>query len=122
EDLRKSGLPMTATQPEVRARITISENARGLLLVAEGLTGENRTVIMQPWIAPPASETKPRITILRRPVWDQPEPVLDLLLLNSESELLVLSTNALLAFRMADGKWMPTGVAALSLARPPARD
>jgi hypothetical protein len=122
EDLRKSGLPMTATRPEVRARITISENAGALLLVAEILTEENRTVIMQPWIAPPASGTKTRISILRRPVWDQAEPMLDLLLLNSESELLVLSPTAVSGFRMADGKWMPTGVAALSLARPPARD
>ena len=122
EDLRKSGLPMTATQPEVRARITISEDARGLLLVAEVLTGDNRTVIMQPWIAPPASEAKPRIRILRRPVWDQSEPMLDVLLLNSESELLVLGPTAVSGFRMADGKWMPTGVAALSVARPPARD
>jgi hypothetical protein len=122
EQLRRSGLAMTATQPEVRARITISENARGLLLVAEVLTGDNRTVIMQPWIAPPASETKPRIRILRRPVWDQAEPMLDLLLLNSESELLVLTPTAVSGFRMADGKWMPTGVAALSLARPSARD
>ena len=122
EQLRKSGLPMTATQPEVRAHITISENARGLLLVAEILTGDNRTVIMQPWIARPTSETKPRIRILRRPVWDQPEPILDLLLLNSESELLVLSPTAVLSFHLADGKWIATGAAALSLARPPARD
>jgi hypothetical protein len=122
EQLRRSGLPMTATQPEVRARVTISENDRGLLLVAEILTGDTRTVVMQPWIAPPLSETKPRVRILRRPLWDQPEPMLDLLLLNSESELVVLSPTAVSDFRLADGKWTQTGVAALSLARPPARD
>ena len=48
EELRKAGLPMAATQPEIRLRITISENAQGLLLVAEMLSAENRTVVMQP--------------------------------------------------------------------------
>jgi len=122
EELRKTGLQMTATQPEVRLRITISENVRGLLLVTEMISGENRTVIMQPWLAPPASEVKPRLRILRKPIWDQAEPVLDLLLLNSDSELLVLSPGAVSRYRMTDGKWMLTGAAALSLARLPARD
>ncbi|HXA63844.1 MAG TPA: hypothetical protein VNV82_01765 [Bryobacteraceae bacterium] len=122
EELRKSGLPMTAMRPETRVRITASENTRGLLLVAEIFSGENRTVMIQPWIAPPRSETKPRVTILRTPIWDQPEPVLDLLLLDSGSELLVLSPAAVSTFRMTGGKWIPGDVAALSLARPPARD
>lgn len=122
EELRKAGLPMTTTQPDTRLRVTISENARGLLLVAELLSGENRAVVMQPWIAPPAAETKPRLRILRRPVLDQPEPILDLLLVNSESELLVLTPTTVSSYRMTDGKWMPTSVAGLSLTKPPARD
>ena len=122
EELRKSGLPMTAMQPETRVRVTASENTRGLLLVAEILSGETRTVMMQPWIAPPTSETKPRVRILRTPIWDQTEPVLDLLLVDSGSQLLVLSPAAVSSFRMADGKWIPGDVASLSLARPPARD
>jgi hypothetical protein len=122
EELRKSGLPMTAMQPETRVRIAVSETARGVLLVAEIMSGENRTGIMQPWIAPPVSETKPRIRILRRPIWNQPEPVLDLVLLDSDSELLVLSPAAVSSFRMTEGKWIPADVAAISPARPPARD
>src|ERR1700674_1027331 len=81
EDLRNMGLPMTATQPETRVRITISENARGVLLVAEIIAGDQRTVIMQPWVAPPASDIKPRLTISRQPLWEQPEPLLAILLL-----------------------------------------
>lgn len=122
EELRKTALQMTATQPEIRVRITISENARGQLLVAETLSGDNRMVTLLPWSAPPGEETKPRLRILRKPVWDQPAPVLDLLLFNSESELLVLSPAAISSFRMADGKWMLTGAVPLSLARLPARD
>jgi hypothetical protein len=122
EELGKAGLPMAATQPETRVRITISENVKGLLLVAEMLSGENRTVVMQPWISPPTSETKPRLRILRKPVWDQPEPVLDLLLLNSDSELLVLSPADVSSYRMTDGKWAQTGAAAIPLAKPPGLD
>jgi len=68
------------------------------------------------------TETKPRLRLLRKPVWEQPEPVMDLLLLNSDSELLVLSPGAVSSFRWTDGKWMLTGAAPLSLARLPARD
>lgn len=113
---------MTVTQPDTLLRVTISQSAQGLLLVAELLSDDKRTVILQPWISPPATGTKPRLRIVRKPVWDQPEPVLDLLLFNSESELLVLSPTAVTSFRMVDGKWVTTGVAALGLTRPPARD
>jgi len=122
EDLRNMGLPMTATQPETRVRITISENARGVLLVAEIIAGDQRTVVMQPWVALPTADAKPRLRISRKPVWEQPEPVLDLLLLNSDSELLVLSSTNVASFRLDTGKWTQTGLATLSLARPPARD
>jgi hypothetical protein len=122
EDLRNMGLPMTATQPETRVHITISENARGVLLVAEIIAGDQRTVVMQPWVAPPTSESKPRLRISRKPVWEQPEPVLDVLLLNSEADLLVLSSTTVASFRLDTGKWAQTGLATLSLARPPVRD
>ena len=122
DELRKSGLPITATQPETRLRVTVSENTRGLLLVAELLTGENRTVILQPWTPPPVSETKPRLRIIRKPIWDQSEPILDILVLNSDSQLLLLSPTTLSSYRMVSGQWAPTDVAALSLARPAARD
>jgi hypothetical protein len=122
EDLRNMGLPMTATQPETRVRITISENVRGVLLVVEIIAGDQRTVVMQPWVAPPTADAKPRLRISRKPVWEQPEPVLDLLLLNSDSELLVLSSTNVASFHLDTGKWTQTGLATLSLARPPARD
>jgi hypothetical protein len=102
--------------------ITISENARGVLLVAEIIAGDQRTVVMQPWVAPPTSESKPRLRISRKPVWEQPEPVLDVLLLNSEADLLVLSSTTVASFRLDTGKWAQTGLATLSLARPPVRD
>ena len=121
-EMRKAGLAMTATQPETRVRVTISENSAGLLLVAEILSATSRTTIMQPWVAPPAAESLPRVKILRKPIWDQPEAVLDLLLFDGGSALLVLSPYAVSSFRMSDGKWLLTGAAPFSLPRPPARD
>src|ERR1700687_4050216 len=52
-ELRKAGLAVATTQPEVRLRVTISENVHGLLLVAEVFTGDTKQVVMLPWIAPP---------------------------------------------------------------------
>ena len=113
---------MAATQPDARVRVTIPENPRGLLFVAELSWGENRQVVMLPWAATAPADTKPHLKISRRLVWEQPEPILDLLLFNSESELLVASPAKVANLRMAEGKWLVTEVAALSLPRPPARD
>jgi hypothetical protein len=123
DELRKAGVETAATaQPEVRLRVTISENARGLLLVAETMNGESRQVAMLPWNALPRSEVKPRIRMTMQPIWEQADPVLDLLLLDSGSALLVLTPGKVSSYRPANGKWTVAGVAAVSLARPPARD
>jgi hypothetical protein len=123
EELRKSGLEMAATaQPEFRLRVTLSENARGLLFVAEALAGENRQVTMLPWNMPPRAAAKPRIKITMQPIWEQAEPVLDLLLVDSGSTLLVLGPGKVSSYRMTNGKWTPAGAAPISLARPLPRD
>ncbi len=100
----------------------VAENPRGLLLVAEVSAKDARQVAMLPWIRVIPAEAKPRIRIVARPVWSQDEPVLDLALLDSGSQLLVLSPGRVVAYRMVDGKWMAAGQASLSLARPVARD
>jgi hypothetical protein len=123
DELRKAGVETAATaQPETRLRVTISENARGLLLVAETMNGESRQVAMLPWNAPPRAEAKARIKMTMQPIWEQAEPVLDLLLLDSGGALLVLAPGKVSSYRLANGKWTLAGVAAVSLTRPPARD
>ena len=72
----------TAAQPDSRVLVTLSESAQGLLFVAEAVTGDNRQVAMLPW-TPPRIEAKPRMTLVNKTLWTQPEPVLDILLLNS---------------------------------------
>ncbi len=121
EELRTAGLQMAA-QPEARLRVTISENVRGLLFVAVVSSGENRHVAMVAWNAPPAAEQQPRVKISRQPVWTQSEAALDMLLLDSGSQLLVLSPGKVSSYRLTGGKWAPAGVAGVTLARPLPRD
>jgi hypothetical protein len=121
ESLRKADLAMADTQPDARLRVTISEDPRGLLFVVELAWGENRRLVMLPWVAPPPTETKPHLAIYRKLALEQSEPILDLLL-NSDSELLVASPASVTSMRLAGGKWTPTGVMAIPLTRPSARD
>src|SRR5713101_297627 len=121
-ELRKAGLAVATTQPEVKLRVTISENTRGLLFVAEVLTGDVRQVVMMPWTAPAPVDQKSQLQLSRELIWDQPEPILDFLVLDYASQLLVLTTSKISIYRFAEGKWIPSSQAALALAKPLARD
>ena len=122
EELRKAGLEPAGAQSETRLRVTISENARGLLLVAVVNSGDHRQVAMLPWIAPPPAGTNQRVRISLQPVREQSETILDILLLDSGSQLLVLSPNKVSSYRLAAGAWTAAGIAAVSWARPLPRD
>jgi hypothetical protein len=126
-ELRKAGVetagpPTAATSPELRVRVTLSEDARSLLLVAEIFTGDNRQVAMLPWGLPARAQSKPRITLTQKLLLTQTEPILDILILDSGSEMLVLSTHQVASYRGMEGKWVPTAVATLLLPRPMPRD
>ena len=118
QELRKAGVETAVGQPEARLRITISENVRGLLLVAVVTAGENRQVTMLPWNAPPPTQQKPRVKISIQPMLQQPEAILDMLLVDSGSTLLVLSSSTVSSYKLTDGKWTPSAIAGVSWARP----
>jgi hypothetical protein len=123
EELRKSGLEMAVTaQPELRLRVTVSENARGLLFVAEASAGETRQIAMMPWTMPSRAEAKPTMKLTQQPIWEQRDPILDLALVDSGSTMLVLGPNKVSSYRAVNGKWTPAGSAAMSLSRPMPRD
>jgi len=123
EALRKMGVETTtAGQLDTHLRVTVSENVRGLLFVAVISSGENRQTAMLPWSVPRPTERKPRVKITMQRMLEQSEPVLDILLVDSGSELLVLSPNKVASYRMDGGKWTPTGMAGVSWARPLPRD
>jgi hypothetical protein len=123
EELRKNGLETTAAgQSEVLLRVTISENVRGLLFVAGLTRGDAQVSTMLAWNRPPPNERKPRVKISMQPVLDQAEAVLDILLVDSGSQLLVLGPNKVSNYRLVAGQWTPTGIAGVSWARPLGRD
>jgi hypothetical protein len=124
DGLRKVGVEITATaQPESsRVRVFVSENAHGRLLVAEISTGETRQMILLPWSAASTADARPRITITKKPIWTQAEPILDVLLFDSDTELLVLGTSTVAGYRWTDGKWTPAGIASFSPSLPVGRD
>jgi hypothetical protein len=122
-ELRKAAIEVAAgTSAEPRVRITLSDSARGLLLVAEITSGDSRQVAMLPWNPPPPPEEKPRSTLTKKLLWTQPEPILDVLLLDSNMQMLVLSASKVASFRLSGDKWTPSATASLVLPRPVPRD
>jgi len=121
-ELRKAALAVVTTQPDVRLRITISENVRGLLFVAEVFSGDTKQVVMLPGSAPLPVEEKRQLQLTRKLMWDQPEPILDFLPLDSRSQLLMLSASKVSINRFVEGKWIASSQAALALAKPLPRD
>jgi hypothetical protein len=122
-ELRKAGLETVAgTSPDSRLRVTLSESARGLLLVAEVWSGDNRQVVMLPWKASAPADAKPRSILTKQLLITQAEPILDLLLIDSNTRMLVLNINQVVSYRLTGGKWTPGDTAALVLPRPLPRD
>src|ERR1700722_16758893 len=127
DELRKTGvetagLETAATLPEPRVRVTLSEDARGLLFVAEVASGDNRQGAMLPWSLPSSAQAKLRVGITNRILWAQPDPILDVLLVDSDSDMLVLSTTTVSSYRFTGDKWTLSATASLVLTRPMPRD
>jgi hypothetical protein len=128
DELRKAGVETAGvgTQPEsgipARLRITLSENPRSLLLVAEVFSGDNRQIAMLPWGLPARAQQKPRITLTQKLLLTQAEPILDLLLVDSGSQMLILDAEKIVSLRWMGNKWTPSATASLILPRPMPRD
>ena len=97
----ESGLPSTPS----RVRVTLSEDARGPLLVAEVFSGDNRQVAMLPWNPPSSVQAKPRINITKKLFWTEAEPILDMLLVDSDSQMLILDADKIASYRWMGDKW-----------------
>ena len=122
-ELQKTGLEISAaTQPESRIRVSVSENARGLLFIAEVWNQDAERVVMLPWSRVAAPQARPAFVLTTTPVWEQAEPILDFLVLNSGSQLIVLGSTRAASFRRDNDHWVADGEASLALAHPLPRD
>jgi hypothetical protein len=93
----------------VEVTLTISDNVKGYLLVAEIFHGDERAVEMtsirtEPSIAPaPAG-----ITIVKKLLWEQSAPILDVALV--ADFMFVLDTAGVSRYERREGKWDRVGV------------
>jgi hypothetical protein len=117
EQLRKSGLT-PASPADHTVKITMSRNLRGLLLVAEI---DTRPEILFPWTPPPAA-LRPRLRLRITPLITSSEPILDTLLTDSGSSLLVLTPTHLTEYKRSSTGWTAATSTLLALTRPMPRD
>lgn len=122
-EAKKIGIEIRATtQPESQVRVAVSQNQHGTLIVVDMLSGERRQTFFLPWTLTRPAAPGPRMRLEQKAVWEQPEPILDFVLLNSGSGLLVLGVGKLSLYQIADGKWKLSGAIPLQLFRPLPRD
>ena len=120
--LKKTGINVAGPgSPEPPLRVTLSQSSHGMLLVAEIGSGDARQVAMIPW-NPPAGQDQPRIILTKQLLLTQREPILDALVLDSGSRMLLLTPNAIASYKLAGTAWMPGASASLALPRPIPRD
>jgi len=90
--------------------VTISENLRGYILVAE-IKRENEPAVEMAEFrpAPPVAAARPAIAIESKMVWEQDAPILDVSV--SGDQMLVLDTTGVSLYNRSGGKWERTASA-----------
>jgi hypothetical protein len=89
---------------QVEIALTISENVRGHLLVAEIRREIETTVEMAEFqAAPPAAPVRAQVAIESKLLWEQETPILDLALL--ADSMLVLDTAGLIRYERRERNW-----------------
>jgi hypothetical protein len=89
-------------------RFTLSENAGGLLWIAEIISGSKRDLVMTQVArseAQSAIELAPAITLHKELIWSQYEPILDFAIWENRSRLLVLDPWTVSLYRLSNSRW-----------------
>ncbi len=94
----------------VDVAVTISENLRGYILVAE-IKRENEPAVEMAEFrpAPPVAAARPAVAIESKVAWEQDAPILDLSV--SGDQMLVLDTTGVSLYNRDAGKWERTASA-----------
>jgi hypothetical protein len=108
-DLQDAGVRLRqSAQATSDVRVTLSENARGLVYLAEVQQGsETRDVIAEAPLAAAAAASSSAMTLHRMLLVQSAEPVLDAeqVHLANETKLVLLTERALVLYRQQAGKW-----------------
>ena len=88
----------------VDVAVTISENLRGFLLVAEIKRENDAAVEMADFLPrPPEAASRPAVAIASKLLWEQDTPILDLAIFGDQ--MLVLDTTGITLYNRVAGKW-----------------
>ncbi len=103
----------------VEITLTVSENLKGYLLIADFKLADQRIVEMEPYRPEPAAApARPALTITKRRLWEQALPILDLGVL--DDQMLILDTAGVTRYERREGKWtLAETAAAPSVVRDP---
>ncbi len=90
-------------------RITLSENAAGLLWIAEIRSGTKRDVAMTEVDRAETAgsvSVSPALTLLKESIWTQSEPILDFAVFGDRrSRLMVLEPRTVSLYRLSNSRW-----------------
>ena len=103
-------------------QITISENARGFLLIARTPAPDGVKTAMVSWTIRPARPSTARTALSKSLILEHSSPVLDIALTSNGAELWVLEPARLLHFVKNAEAWTADRTTPLSLARPLSRN
>jgi hypothetical protein len=100
--VREAGGRSVDSASSTDARLTVSENQAGYLLVEEVRKADERQVWMAAWKKGPAASSGPHASLTRTLLWEQDEPILDVAV--SGQEVVVLSPGSI--------RWTKAGLSA----------
>jgi hypothetical protein len=118
--LRDAGGRPADSPGAVEARISLSENDSLYLLVEEVRKGEERQYWFASWTRASMSLARPGLSLDRKQVWRQAEPVLDIAF--PPAGMLVLSPSKMSLYDRAGDSWQLRQAIPLTPARPWPRD
>ncbi|MBS1858278.1 MAG: hypothetical protein JST11_23100 [Acidobacteria bacterium] len=119
--LRESGA-RAAEGGTVEIRITVSESRQQYLLVGEARKGDDRQTLIAAWKRPAgnAASAPAGVALERRLLWEQPDPILDAVLM--PDALLILSPGKLTLYAHRESSFEQRASAPVTPARPWPRD
>jgi hypothetical protein len=121
--LRDFGVRVADSGGAVEMRITVSENQSQYLVAAEVRKGEERQAFIAGWKRNGGSVGIPSggaVTLERKLLWEQADPILDVAL--TDSGMLILSPSRVSLYARKDGSFEPVQSAAIAAQRPWPRD
>jgi hypothetical protein len=118
---REAGGRVGEAGSPTEAHVTLSENRTQYLLAEEIRKGDDRQVWISAWKRAEASSvTSPAVTLEKKLLWEQDEPMLDVAF--PAGAMVILSPSKVTLYRRQAGPWAPSAVLPLSPTKPWPRD